>query len=155
MGEVSIRFGKFNDLEDILRIAEDFHTYAELDKWGLGFDRDLLANVIAHYLINTDSCCLLIAENDGQVVGTIAGTLVPWFMDLKQLNASESWWFVKPGHRGSAGTELLAKFEDWARMKGAKVLNVAGFYEKRIAALTRLYKRKGFNPLEMHFCKEL
>jgi|WetSurMetagenome_2_1015567.scaffolds.fasta_scaffold13487_5 GNAT superfamily N-acetyltransferase len=152
--EPSIRLAEFSDMERLLFLGQEFHKYADLSKFGLGYDRVKFSGVLAHF-INNDNCILLVAELDGKVVGSIAGMIAPWFLDPGQINASENWWFVLPEYRGTMGIDLLVALEEWARVKGAKCMAMAGFAEKRLTALTRLYRQKGYRPLEMHFVKEM
>ena len=152
--EPFIRLARFGDMQAMLEMAKEFYDYAELDLFGLSFDRNSFADVLAHY-INSPNCVVLVAEVDGQVVGSIAGVLTPWFMNLAQVNVGETWWFVRPEFRGQAGRMLLDAFEAWAAGAGARVVCVAGFAAKRFAVLERLYKRRGYKLLEAHFVKEL
>ena len=152
--EATIRFARFSDMERMLELGKQFHQYAELDKWGMGYEKVLFADVLAYFITNENSC-LIVAEADGKVVGSIAGSVSPWFLDPRQLNAAETWWYVQTEYRGKVGPELLDWFEIWAKKKGAKVVCCAGFYEKRLAALERLYGRRGYKPMEVHFVKEL
>ena len=152
--EPKIRFGRFSDMEGLLELGRQFHEYAELGKWGMGYERVLFADVLVGFMTN-ENCCLIVADVEGKVVGTIAGMTIPWFMDIRQINAQEMWWYVDPEFRGTVGPELLNWFELWAKKRGAKVICLAGFYEKRLAALERLYGRRGYKPMEVHFVKEL
>jgi GNAT superfamily N-acetyltransferase len=152
--ESVIRLAEFSDMEQLLSLGEKFHKYAELGKFGLGYSRKGFSGILA-YFINNENCALFVSEIDNKVVGTIAGMVAPWFLDPEQINASEHWWFVLPEYRGTTGADLLSKLEEWAKFKGARCLAMAGFNEKRITALTRLYRQKGFRPLETHFVKEL
>jgi GNAT superfamily N-acetyltransferase len=152
--EILIRNAEFCDMEQLLKLGVEFHKYAELSKFGLGFNRKNFSGVLVHFMSN-ENCCLLVAEMDEKIVGSIAGMVAPWFLDPGQLNASEHWWFVSPEYRGTVGLELMVNLEIWAKAKGAKCLAMAGFAEKRLPGLTRLYRQKGYRPLEMHFVKEL
>lgn len=150
-----IRVAGYSDIEGLLNLGKIFHEYAELGKWGLGYSREGFAQVLAKCM-NNPALRVFVAEIDGVVAGSIAGTISPWFLDPNQLNAAEQWWIVDPKYRGGPlAFDLLAALEAWAVQMGAKVMCVAGFSEKRIGALGRLYRRKGYLGLETHFVKEL
>ena len=79
-----------------------------------------------------------VADSGTELVGSIAGTVQPYFFS-KELLMVETGFFLKKGNRGS-GSKLLSALEDQARRAGCREL--VSFGPQRATAF---YKRAGFN----------
>lgn len=83
------------------------------------------------------------------IVGTIGMTLTMSLFDGKII-ADEAFWFVHPGHRGTAGTRLFFEAKKWAIECGAgrilmgRMLNIENGVEK-------FFDRQGFKPLQTQY----
>jgi GNAT superfamily N-acetyltransferase len=71
-----------------------------------------------------------------------------------ELVVTETFWFVDPAHRG-AGLKLLDAFEAWAMNRGAKRIVLVHLVQLAPEVLRRLYLRKGYQEIEVHFIKSL
>lgn len=71
-----------------------------------------------------------------------------------ELTAIEIFWFVEPESRGR-GMDLMKAFEDWAKMIGCKRITIAHMMDSFPERLNKIYRRKGYLPLEIHYRKEL
>ena len=105
-------------------------------------------------IIASELGVIFIAEDDGEIIGAIAGMAVPepYSGDLV---VSEFFWFVRPGHRGSAGLRLYEALEYWARQKGAKTMRMVHLMDSMPEKLARIYKRLGYEQVETLYSKDL
>jgi GNAT superfamily N-acetyltransferase len=67
------------------------------------------------------------------------------------LMATELFWFVFPGKRGSTGIRLLRAFEDWAKENGAERIRMSARSERPI----NLLERVGYRREEVLMIKEI
>lgn len=139
---MGIRVATLDDLPRILELGEMLHN--ESPRWArLSFSRERAGDFIAR-LILADWGCVFVAENDGVVVGGIAGTATPhWSSD--DILAHEASFFMLPEARGSmAAVRLISALQAWGEMRGAKWLHAGtstGLDPERTAGL---YERLGF-----------
>lgn len=89
---------------------------------------------------------------------TLAGFLVAQKnLFLKQLTgkevASQIVWYVKPEYRTKYSLKLLDAFELWGTLQGCDYLDVA--IPKTNKNLKRVYDKRGYQPLEHHYMKEV
>lgn len=92
---------------------------------------------------------------DGGVIGLLGAT---FFDDpvsgLK--TAGESFWFVLPEWRDSrVGLRLFDDFENEAVARECKQILMAHFIGEFDEPLTRLYRKRGYRPVEQTFRKEI
>ena len=105
-------------------------------------------------IIASELGVIFIAEDDGEIIGAIAGMAVPEPYS-GELVVSEFFWFVRPGHRGSAGLRLYEALEYWARQKGAKTMRMVHLMDSMPEKLARIYKRLGYEQVETLYSKDL
>lgn len=98
---------------------------------------------------------VFVAEIDGVVVGGMAGGIVDqWFND--DLIAYDYSIFVEPTRRnGIIAARLIRVFEEWARIKGAKQINMGIGTDVNVAGTSRLYESLGLKHFGPLFVKEL
>lgn len=110
------------------------------------WNREALADTVAR-LIDSRDTELLVAEQEGELVGMLALVLYahPFSGDL---NASELAWWVEPEARsGGVGVRLLKAGEAWAQHRGARALQMIAPNE----AVGALYEKAGYRQLETWF----
>ena len=140
---MGIRVATLADLPRILALGELLHM--ESPRWSrLSFNRAKAAHFIAHLIMEPEGV-VFVAEQDGLVVGGIAGITSPhWSSD--DLVAQEVSFFMAPEARGSmAGVRLVGALRAWGGMRGAKWLQAGtstGVDPERTAGL---YERLGFS----------
>jgi len=143
-------------VEDVARIAEMGNKfYNSIPDKGLGFvPSDFVRYCVS--LMEGEFTTLLVAEHEGEVVGSIAGVMSPWFLDFSQLVITEQWWWVDPDHRGNkVSMGLLDEFVRWGKEKGASKLIVATIDSGKEEVVKRFYRMKKFTYLETVFIKEI
>lgn len=87
---------------------------------------------------------LLVAERDGRVIGSGAMVLAPAFHNAAEVFGQELYWYVLPGERDGAGQALLTALVSAAKERGARLISLACTTGMRDAALSRLYRSRGY-----------
>lgn len=98
---------------------------------------------------------VFVAEVDGQVIGAMAGGIVDqWFSH--DLIAYDYSVFVLPSHRhGITALRLIKAFVAWARIKGAKQVQMGICTGVNVEGISRLYESAGFRLLGPLYAMEL
>ena len=96
---------------------------------------------------------MLGVEDQGEILGAIAGTIWP-DLNTRKVHATELFWFVKPGHRGH-GVRLLLEFEKAARERGADRIWMVHLIDLNDAEMANLYARLGYRLVEKVYWKDL
>lgn len=104
-------------------------------------------------LLETGAGVIFVDENEGEIAGTLGGVAYPE-INSGELVATEFFWFVDPDRRGG-GLRLYRAFERWARAKGCRELRMAYLMDSMPEKLDTLYRRLGFEPVEVQYVKEL
>ena len=82
--------------------------------------------------------------------GMCGGILNPMYFNPAHMVAVELFWWAP-----SNGGPLRQAFEDWAKDRGASAIQFSGLANDRLEAVTRIYRRGGYQPVEMSFLKRL
>jgi GNAT superfamily N-acetyltransferase len=108
-----------------------------------------------HELINGQNGVVFAAEIDGVVVGGMAGGIVDqWFND--DLIAYDYSIFIEPSRRsGITAIRLVKAFEEWARIKGAKIVQLGIGTKLNVEGTSKLYQSLGFEVFAPLFQKEI
>jgi len=154
--DLLIRELRESDLDEVARMARDFHAFAECDRHGLGFDLGDLWETLAE-LLEYESGFVAVADLDGRVCGCVAGLLFPWYLRRADVIAQELWFWSDPWARSyGVGRRLLEAFEAWARATGATVVQVATPGPERLERpMGRLFRRWGYKRLETAWARSV
>lgn len=100
------------------------------------------------HVADADACCFVLGDRPRGVLAARAfdhplgaGT---W--------AKESIWYIAPDGRGCGALRMLDAYEAWAREQGCTVIGMASL---AVNDVSRLYARRGYEPVETHFIKAL
>ncbi len=85
------------------------------------------------------------------LVGALGAIIVPDLND-GDLTATECFWFVRKSHRGN-GVRLLLNFVKYAKEIGCVRVNMVHVFNEHANKLSKLYKKIGFSPVEIHYIK--
>ena len=101
--------------------------------------------------MNHAHACALVLEHEGQVQGLL---MASWFEHPFGAGryAKETVWYVAPVARGRGAIKMLDAYEAWAREQGCVSVGMASLATNDVS---RLYKRRGYAPVETHFLKVL
>lgn len=91
--------------------------------------------------------------NGNKIEGALGGII---HRDLNNFDmvAVECFWYMLPGSRGN-GIALLNEFESWAKLAGAKRVAMIHLTNLQPEILRKLYERRGYKEIEVHYVKEL
>lgn len=91
---------------------------------------------------------ILVAEDEGKLVGMGAYVVFPLYFNMSTSLAQEVFWYCLPEHRKGIGSDLMDAMEAEAKRKGASVFMGANLSGEHDAAFARLYRRRGYVPGE-------
>lgn len=139
---MSIRVATQADVPRILELGAALH--AESPRWSrIPFNPERAAKTM-ETIIDSPNGTVFLYEVDGDVVGGIAGSLVPhWACDADI--AHEMSFFIDPQYRGGmAACRLICALVAWANIKGAAWLHAGTSTDLDPEMVARLYERLGF-----------
>ena len=94
-------------------------------------------------------------EDEGKIVGVLAGVAMPHFFNYSNWYFNESMFFVKPEYRKRGGGILLFRAcVEQCKFLGIKRI-VFGHTRVKAAELEQFFKKLGFTYLETHYEKVL
>lgn len=93
--------------------------------------------------------CVIVHEQDGRVVGLL---MAVWFEHPFGAGryAKETVWFIAPQARGRAAIKMLSAYEAWAKEQNCTAIGMASLETNDVS---KLYLRRGYQPVETHFLK--
>lgn len=149
-----IRSALKRDVPGLLRMGREFFKESGLSSF-MAWD-DFSFEITATRLIEGKiPGVILVADDDDKLVGMAACLLFPMYFNLSVPAAQELFWWVDPRHRFGVGGWLIEELEDQAKEAGASVLLLGAVSGLRDAAISRVYARRGYKPLEHSYIKEL
>jgi GNAT superfamily N-acetyltransferase len=136
----------------------EFDSMKDLLKEGFGFSQfmgslDCDKCISSWRIFVTSGVGVVIGlVEDGKINGALAGYT---FNDLNSNDkiAVESHFYIKQNHRGK-GLALLSAFQNWAKQHGAKLVRVTRLLDQP-EKLNKVYRRLGYDPIQITYQKEL
>lgn len=141
-----IRKATAEDLPAVLELLKEFQEES-LKEYGANINAELLRESCENYVATT-----FIAEQDGKVIGVLAGTVkkVPTFS--KPIYHEEVWYVTK-AHRLRAGIHLLKTLEEWCEVNGIGAIIMVHMYNSKADELDTFYRKSGYSPFEVDYVK--
>jgi L-amino acid N-acyltransferase YncA len=136
-----------NDLMQVIEMGKTFFEespFVSFAEW----DEGSFQLTILSLLSGSTPGGLLVAEDDGKLVGMAAYVIFPLYFNLRTHLAQEVFWYCLPAHRKGLGSDLMDELERDAMKNGAKVFIGANMSGERDAAFARIYRRRGYMPGE-------
>jgi GNAT superfamily N-acetyltransferase len=148
MGKTTIRPATLDDLDVLMDIGEAMHKESPRFSRMSYSQAKVLQTFID--LINADCGLLVVAEQDGEIIGGIAAMVAPhWFSH--DLMASDLALFILPEHRGGmTAVRLIKHYIGWAGEKGAVITQMGistGVHAEATAAMFSAVGLKQFGYL--------
>ena len=152
---MEIKRGKIKDIESIWKLEKEsriYHKkiisgkYHELNKtWINELKKDL----------KKKKYFLLVAEKDNKVIGYLLGQFSRWeWSDNHPRNGKiEDIAVLKKYKRKGIGDKLIKKFEEVAKKRGVKYLNLGMWIKNKPAY--RLYKKNKFDEIYLSMAKKI
>lgn len=146
-----IRLATPDDGPALMRMGEAFHTESG---YAAKFPFDMAS--FAHTCSVLGAAKLLLVADHGNVtVGMAGADIAPAISNHAVIVARETFWYVIPEYRKGLGLKLLRALETVVGEHGATFFDVVAEPGPRSAPLEHLYERRGFNPAEKTFRKDL
>jgi GNAT superfamily N-acetyltransferase len=109
-----------------------------------------------NWIDNTDYCCLCLKNEADEYLGVFVGVMNQYVFAPTMSIACEVVLYVIPeARKGRASKMLIDGFEEWAKQKGAKELNVSASDTGKDEIVARMYKRHGFAVTGCYLSKQL
>lgn len=148
---VEVRAATAMDMPAILEMGARFYAsteYTAIAPYCYGS-----AALLGQLLLDTG--VVLVAEREGQLLGVVGLSLVPFLFNRSVITAHEVMWWVDEEHRDSgAGVALLRAIEPACRAKGASAIQMLHLATSPRQAGV-LYRRLGFSLSETLYFKVL
>lgn len=144
-----IRQAIIEDLPRLHECAKEFYASSEfLERFELGRFTSNWAQWIAAGL-----GAVFIAEEKGEVLGTIGGLMYPDPYSGDRI-ATEMFWIVRKEKRGP-GLKLYRAFEAWARANHCDQIRMVHLLDSMPEKLERVYTHLGYKAAEVVYTKGL
>lgn len=146
-----IRPLKSNELPGLAKMAGEFFASSRHLQ---GFN---LPTFVASWsaFIDSGAGVIFVATDGDQPIGALGGVKFPDPNNGKAI-ASELFWFVTPEARESGkGLALLGAFEGWAKSNGCQQIIMVYLVDLMPAKVRGIYESRGYQPMEVHYTKEI
>ena len=145
-----IRKATMADKPQILKLLHDF--FQDTDYKFLGWDEQSSSAFISD-LLTKDFTVIFV---DDAVSGCIGGYITPFWINMNKKAAQEIFWYVDKSKRGSkVAIGLLNTFEKWAVEQKADFIAMSSTTNLDPSGVGALYKRKGYQPADISYIKEV
>lgn len=149
-----IRRATVEDIQELVEVGEQFYNYAAKGK-GLGFDPKGLEDYL-HVLHNMGTIAIFVMEEDGKIIGSIAGIVSPWYLDPSVRIVQEHWWWILPDHRGAIGALRMENtLSKWGKELGATKIIMSSIDSPDEESVKEYYKKRGYSYMETNFIKDI
>lgn len=148
-----IRPASLDDCEVIVDLGEGFFTEAGWQDIADYVREDCLRSL--QFLATDETGILLVAEEDGEIVGMAGGLVSPLYFNLSHKTGQELFWWIKPGQRGAAGLRLIDALEQSARARGCTSWAMIALDHIDPERTAKIYERRGYRPSERTYIKRL
>lgn len=148
----TVRHATPDDADDLYALAQEFIAFAPHGMFAEFTEEELRAQVN----VCIASALVLVAEDDGKVVGMLVGLLSGlWFAPSTVMAAELAWWVTPSARGGTAGIRLVTAFQDWAREKGARIVTMSSLHLDHDTRVSTVLERMGFKQSEHTYIKRV
>ena len=142
-----IRKGELHDTEGVTELFKEFHDES-LNEYGVNFDIECAKGAWQKHYQES-----LVAIKDGKVIGIIAGTLVSFGLEGRQMFQELVWFVTKKQRR--YGVLLLRAMEEKLKSVGISSIVMSHMTNSKSEKIEKLYDKMGYKMLEVHYVKDL
>ncbi len=148
MASSDVRIATDRDVPRILLLLRNFHAAGNFD---FPFQAARMAAFIRNSMESADSATFVLgAPVCGVLVATkVDSPIAPYAVAMERL------LWVEPSARGPAWSNLIDAFEAWARETQCQQTMLFSQIALRGVAVSRLFRRRGYEPLETAHLKLL
>lgn len=153
--DIVIRSAQIEDIPELIKMADSFFEYGNLNRFGITIDEDSIRNCIEIMINGNESFVILSAEYHGKIIGTISGVISPWITNVNNKILIEQWWWIKEQYRiKKIDKYLLESFENIGKNNNCIAVIMVSIDNTR-KGFERYYKMKGYELLEHSYIKEV
>ena len=153
MSEYNIRETTPDDLLDVVIAAKAFSKEAGHKTWAK-FDTNKV-KLLLEQLISHEFGFVYIATHNEEVVGGLIAVVSELPINDYRV-AQELMLWIDPEHRnGKTAPKLIDAYVAWSKEKGCNFVRLSEIDNVLNGKAGLLFKRKGFEPLETAYVKEL
>lgn len=146
-----IRNGTKEDVEKLVDLYYQFYLTTDYSN-NYAYDPETVT-ILTEALI--DNGILLVAESNGNIVGSVGAYVGPFLFNKNHKTSTEVVWWVHPDYRkGDVGHALLKALEKQARSMGA-ITNTMIRLNSSPEYVDQYYERQGYTFSEKNFTKRL
>lgn len=112
-------FGDVGCVGGMMKVAHGASRYAKYD-----FDQKAARALLTNAIQRTPGSqfAAVVAPEDGGPEGFIIGVLQPLYFVIDAVEATDLFWYAKPGAHGATAARLLKEMHKWAADRGAHVI---------------------------------
>jgi predicted N-acetyltransferase YhbS len=150
---ITIRPATPEDLDALSEMGEHFFGYSAFSKFA-PFDRNAARAAIARLasggtLLAPSSSAVLVADQDGEIVGGIVGMVNPlWFNPSIRAATELAWWVAEEHRHGRAAIMLYRAFEQWAESMGTTIIVMSDLVIDGDTPAAGIFQKLGFTTVE-------
>lgn len=153
MTEYTIREATQEDLLDVIIAAKNFSKEACQKSWAK-FDSNK-TNSLFKQLVDSEYGFVYIALHNDEVVGGLVSMVTEMPIN-NYMVAQELMLWIDPNHRnGKTAPKLIDKYIEWAKEKECSFVRLSEIDNVLNSKAGILFKRKGFEPIETAYVKEI
>jgi GNAT superfamily N-acetyltransferase len=148
-----IRDATLDDVPTIAALGELFHAEAGWSDIAEYVPADCEKTLAM--LVNSDDGILIVAEDEGAIIGMAGGLAHPFYFNHAHKTGMEFFWWVKPGRRNGLGAQLLDAMESQANAKGCQSWAMIALDKVNPELTGRFYRMRGYRASEHSWIKRL
>tara|TARA_B100001094_G_scaffold332932_1_gene407395 strand:+ start:7224 stop:7691 length:468 start_codon:yes stop_codon:yes gene_type:complete len=154
---ITTRLAGIEDAKNVLPLLEEFflQTKHHIDH-GVPWIEEQTSKVLDNLINHSESGVIIAQDKDGKVIGTTAGLKTDLWLAPCSSVGVELFWYVYPEHRKTrAGYLLFQALEAWAKDVGCDALTMVALDHLEADKIAKVYRRKGYEPIERAYIKRL
>ena len=151
-----IRPAIHSDIPALIDMVMEFFANNELEGTGLIPDADTI-EFFMQDLIDVPGHVVLVAEVAGEIIGAIAGGVMPWMFNANIMTLMELGWFVPKRNREKHGIAMKLRntFHKWGKEQGASVLVMVSTKREESPRVMAFYEKSGLKHIDSNFIGRL
>lgn len=146
-----IRPATIDDIPRIVDLGKMLHQESRYAP--ISFNEEKVATLM-RYLIEKDGV-VFVAEVDGEIVGGIAGAITEFWFSSETQAFDYSFFLAPEARHGMQAVRLMSAFENWARIHGARQIDMGITTDINVDKSARLYTGMGYKECGKLFVKEI
>ena len=149
-----LKIATWDYLPDILEMCQKFHENTPFN--GIEeYNESRVTDIIISIIEDPANKIAILLVDDGKAVGMVLGVTSTSIFNYGKVATELAWW-VDPEYRGKKSLELMKAYEYWAtNVAKCSVVQMSLLENDTTESVDRLYKRKGYSPVERAYIKKV